>query len=127
MKTIMFPGQGTQYKGMGKNLFEKYKAKVQIASNVLGYDLEELCLRDPKKELNKTEFTQPALFVVNALKYYEQFASTQADYFIGHSLGEYNALLAAEAFDFDILSISVGASLFFNASLKSFNSLTFSA
>lgn len=101
MKAIMFPGQGAQYKGMGKDLFEKYKDKMEIASNILGYDLEELCLKDPKRELNKTEFTQPALFVVNALKYDEQFASTQADYFIGHSLGEYNALLAAGAFDFE--------------------------
>ncbi|MFH6942764.1 ACP S-malonyltransferase [Flavobacterium sp. FlaQc-50] len=101
MKAIMFPGQGAQYKGMGKDLFEKYKDKMEIASNILGYDLEELCLKDPKKELNKTEFTQPALFVVNALKYEEQFASTQANYFIGHSLGEYNALLAAGAFDFE--------------------------
>ncbi|KIC00727.1 hypothetical protein OA88_17840 [Flavobacterium sp. JRM] len=101
MKAIMFPGQGAQYKGMGKDLFDKYKDKTEIASNILGYDLEELCLKDPKRELNKTEFTQPALFVVNALKYDEQFASTQADYFIGHSLGEYNALLAAGAFDFE--------------------------
>jgi trans-AT polyketide synthase/acyltransferase/oxidoreductase domain-containing protein len=101
MKVIMFPGQGAQYKGMGKDLFEKYKDKMEIASNILGYDLEELCLKDPKRELNKTEFTQPALFVVNALKYDEQFASSQADYFIGHSLGEYNALLAAGAFDFE--------------------------
>ncbi len=101
MKTIMFPGQGSQYRGMGKDLFEKFQDKVQIASNVLGYDLEELCLKDTRKELNKTEFTQPALFVVNALKYYEQFALTNVDYFMGHSLGEYNALLAAEAFDFE--------------------------
>lgn len=101
MKVIMFPGQGAQYRGMGKNLFEKYKDKMEMASNILGYDLEELCLKDPKRVLNNTEFTQPALFVVNALKYEEQFTSIQADYLIGHSLGEYNALLAAGAFDFE--------------------------
>ncbi|WP_166923280.1 ACP S-malonyltransferase [Flavobacterium poyangense] len=101
MKVIMFPGQGAQYRGMGKNLFEKYKDKMEMASNILGYDLEELCLKDPKRVLNNTEFTQPALFVVNALKYEEQFTSTRPDYLIGHSLGEYNALLAAGAFDFE--------------------------
>ncbi len=97
----MFPGQGTQYRGMGKNLFEKYKNKVETASNILGYDLEELCLKDPKRQLNKTQFTQPALFVVNALGYHDQYSSNNAHYFIGHSLGEYNALLAAGAFDFE--------------------------
>lgn len=97
---IMFPGQGSQYKGMGKDLFSSYKTEVTQASNILGYDLEELCIKDPNRELGKTQFTQPALYVVNALTYYERFSTISPDYLIGHSLGEYNALLAANAFDF---------------------------
>jgi trans-AT polyketide synthase/acyltransferase/oxidoreductase domain-containing protein len=102
MKTIMFPGQGSQYRGMGKGLFEFYKKEVAQASTILGYDLEELCLKDPRKELSKTQFTQPALYVINALIYYkQQQQGILPDYLIGHSLGEYNALLAAGAFDFE--------------------------
>ncbi len=101
MKTIMFPGQGSQYRGMGKDLFPLYKQKVQQASAILGYDLEELCLKDPRKELGKTQFTQPALYVVNALTYDKRLQDASPDYLIGHSLGEYNALLAAGAFDFE--------------------------
>ena len=96
----MFSGQGSQYKGMGKKLFGKYREHTDIASEILGYDLEELCVKDPAKELSKTQFTQPALYVVNALHFLEQRNANAPDYFIGHSLGEYNALFAAEAFDF---------------------------
>ncbi len=100
-KVVMFPGQGSQYRGMGKNLFSKYKSKTKIASDILGYDLEELCLKDPNKELGKTQFTQPALYVVNAFSYYERQDHLSPDYLIGHSLGEYNALHAGGAFDFE--------------------------
>ena len=60
-KAIMFPGQGSQYKGMGKNLFTKYEAETKLASTILGYDLKELCLEDPNRQLGKTQFTQPCL------------------------------------------------------------------
>ena len=101
MKVIMFPGQGSQYKGMGKELFSKYRSKTQLASEILGYDIEELCVKDPNRLLAKTQYTQPALFVVNSFKYYEQQGQQNPDFFIGHSLGEYNALHAAGAFDFE--------------------------
>lgn len=101
MKAIMFPGQGSQYKGMGKDLFKTYSKEVIQASEILGYDLKELCLEDPQKQLGKTQFTQPALYAVNALTYYHnQDMYGKPDFLIGHSLGEYNALLAAGAFDF---------------------------
>lgn len=97
----MFPGQGSQYRGMGKDLFKAYPKETKLASEILGYDLEELCVNDPEKQLGKTQFTQPALYVVNALAYYkEQDEYGKPDFLIGHSLGEYNALLAAGAFDF---------------------------
>lgn len=103
MKTIMFPGQGAQYKGMGKDLFGAYPEQTVKASEILGYSIEELCLDDPDNELKLTKFTQPALYVVNALGYLkkQEDEADTIDFFIGHSLGEYNALLAAGAFDFE--------------------------
>ncbi|NLR69200.1 ACP S-malonyltransferase [Chitinophaga varians] len=100
MKAVIFPGQGAQYKGMGKDLFRVYRTETDKASEILGYNLEELCLHDPRRQLGSTAFTQPALYVVNALHYYE-YEKREIAYFAGHSLGEYNALLAAGAFDFE--------------------------
>lgn len=100
MKAIMFPGQGSQYKGMGRDLFTRYKTETQQASDLLGYDLQELCVADPHKQLSQTQFTQPALYVVNALGYAAVKENVSASFFVGHSLGEYNALLAAGVFDF---------------------------
>ena len=102
MKTFMFPGQGSQAKGMGATLFDGFRELTQQADEILGYSIKELCLEDPKGQLNKTEFTQPALYCVNALAYYEKSAgsSSKPDFVAGHSLGEFNALLAAECFDF---------------------------
>lgn len=99
-KVILFPGQGSQYRGMGKKLFPKYAQQTRIASDILGYDLEELCVKDPNKQLRQTQFTQPALYVVNHFLQLEQ--AQAADFYIGHSLGEYNALLAGGAFDFEM-------------------------
>lgn len=103
MLTYVFPGQGSQFKGMGKELFDDFKTLSGIADNILGYSLRELCVEDPRNQLNKTQFTQPAIYVVSALSYlkwYEE-SSRKADYLAGHSLGEYNALFAAGAFDFE--------------------------
>jgi len=103
MKTCIFPGQGSQARGMGAGLFEQFPELTERADTILGYSIQELCLEDPRQELNKTEFTQPALFVVNALSYYSKMQSSgsKPDFLAGHSLGEFNALLAAECFDFD--------------------------
>lgn len=103
MKTYVFPGQGSQAKGMGDGLFDKYPDLVEKADAILGYSIKELCLSDPRRELGKTQFTQPALYVVNALHYYDKIEKEGAepDFVAGHSLGEFNALLAAECFDFE--------------------------
>lgn len=101
MHAVLFPGQGSQYKGMGKDLFKIYAAETAQASAILGYDLEELCVSDPARQLGKTQYTQPALYVVNAFAYYRHHQDKAASYFAGHSLGEFNALLAAGAFDFE--------------------------
>lgn len=104
MKTFMFPGQGSQARGMGGTLFDEFRELTDQASRVLGYSIKELCLEDPRRELNKTQFTQPALFVVNALSYLKRVGESgrKPDYLAGHSLGELNALWAAECFDFEV-------------------------
>ncbi|WP_371238074.1 ACP S-malonyltransferase [Streptomyces pimonensis] len=103
MKVYGFPGQGSQQRGMGKELFARYPRETAIADRVLGYSIEELCVHDPERRLGRTECTQPALYVVSALTYLDRFAEDPepADYLIGHSLGEYVALFAAGVFDFE--------------------------
>ncbi|GAA5703533.1 [acyl-carrier-protein] S-malonyltransferase [Streptomyces avermitilis] len=103
MKVYGFPGQGSQQRGMGKGLFEKFPEQTAIADRVLGYSIEELCVSDPERRLGRTEYTQPALYVVSALTYLDHLTQDPepADYLIGHSLGEYVALFAAGVFDFE--------------------------
>ena len=100
----MFPGQGSQFVGMGAEVFEKYRDQVSLSSEILGYDVAECCLRDRNRMLNETHFTQPLVYVVNALSFqhYIDAGGVTPNYFIGHSLGEYNALLAAGVFSFKI-------------------------
>lgn len=103
MKAFIFPGQGAQKKGMGASLFEEFKDEIALADRILGYSIEELCLEDPQNLLGQTQYTQPALYIVNAFHYFNKVngSGQLPDYVAGHSLGEYNALLAAGAFDFE--------------------------
>lgn len=103
MSTIyVFPGQGSQKMGMGADLFKLFPDEVAAADAKLGYSIENLCMQDPGGQLNLTQFTQPALYVVNALTYLRKIkeGGKRPDFVAGHSLGEYNALLAAGVFDF---------------------------
>ncbi|OEU94861.1 malonyl CoA-ACP transacylase [Streptomyces oceani] len=88
---------------MGGALFDEFEELTRAADSILGYSVRELCLEDPDSRLNQTEFTQPALYVVNALSYYKRLRDGEPapDFLAGHSLGEFNALLAAECFDFE--------------------------
>ncbi|PPK67111.1 ACP S-malonyltransferase [Actinokineospora auranticolor] len=103
VKVYGFPGQGSQRRGMGAELFERYPEHTATADRVLGYSIRELCVDDPRRELARTEFTQPALYVVSALTWLDRRAAdpTPPDYLVGHSLGEYVALFAAGVFDFE--------------------------
>ncbi len=103
MTCYVFPGQGSQKVGMGETLFNEFSNETKQANEILGYDIQELCLTDPKNQLNQTQFTQPALFVVSALSYlaYQKENPTQPIFLAGHSLGEYNALFAAKVIDFE--------------------------
>jgi trans-AT polyketide synthase, acyltransferase and oxidoreductase domains len=102
MRAVIFPGQGSQALGMGGDLFDRFPELTATAGEVLGYSIATLCREGPRGQLDQTQFTQPALFVVNALTYLarRQDGEPAPDYFAGHSLGEYNALCAAGAFDF---------------------------
>jgi trans-AT polyketide synthase/acyltransferase/oxidoreductase domain-containing protein len=103
MVTYVFPGQGSQAKGMGEVLFAAFPSQVEQADQILGYSIEALCRDNLDDQLSQTEYTQPALFVVNALSFLKKRAdgAPLPDYVAGHSLGEYNALFAAQVIDFE--------------------------
>nr|WP_139492055.1 ACP S-malonyltransferase [Brevibacillus dissolubilis] len=102
MITYVFPGQGSQHKGMGEALFDEFVELTEQADEVLGYSIRRLCTVNPYSYLSQTQYTQPALYVVSALSYLKKIRDTGKvpDFVAGHSLGEYNALFAAGAFDF---------------------------
>lgn len=102
MTAFVFPGQGSQVAGMGKDLFSVFPEMVAQADAILGYSIVDLCLQNPDQKLNQTQYTQPALYVVNALTYLKkkQTDDLSPNYLAGHSLGEYNALFAADVYDF---------------------------
>ena len=102
MKAYVFPGQGSQFKGMGEELFRIYPEITAKASEVLGYDIAELCVYDRDNKLGNTRYTQPALYTVNYLCYLEEVKKNgKPDIVAGHSLGEFDALCAAGVFDFE--------------------------
>lgn len=100
MVVWLFPGQGSQRRGMGGELFDRYPEQVAAADAELGYPIARLCRDDPDDQLRDTAYAQPALFVVGALSSLDQAASGPPSFVAGHSLGEYAALFAAGCFDF---------------------------
>lgn len=102
MSVFMFPGQGSQFVGMGKELFEKYPHVVAMADDYLGYSIQQLCLNGPFEKLNDTQYTQPAIYIVNYLYYLDYITATKQlpKVVLGHSLGEFSALCAASVFSF---------------------------
>src|ERR1051326_7675178 len=100
MIAYIFPGQGSQAPGMGKDLAEKFVAAKQIfedADAALGFALSDLCFNGPAEDLQLTENTQPAILVTSiaTLRVMEAEGFPKPDYVAGHSLGEYSALVNA--------------------------------
>ncbi len=105
MIAFVFPGQGSQYAGMGKELADNFPAARQVfeeANEALGIDLAGLCFNGPEEDLKLTTNTQPAILTVSiaALRVIEQESGLKPSYVAGHSLGEYSALVAAGAIGF---------------------------
>ena len=105
MNGLLFPGQGSQAVGMGKELYEKLPAASELldrADEILGYSLSRLMFEGPIEDLTDTRIAQPAIYTCSAM-YLERMKTDGTDYtyVAGHSLGEYDALLAAGVFDFE--------------------------
>jgi [acyl-carrier-protein] S-malonyltransferase len=101
---IIFPGQGSQFAGMGKSLAEAYPEAAAVfdqADRALGFATSKLCFEGPEDRLKLTENTQPALLTVSIAAFSVlKSRGIAADFVAGHSLGEYSALVAAGALDF---------------------------
>ena len=108
MFSVIFPGQGSQLVGMGKDFFEKYNLVKELfkeADETLGISLSKIIMEGPKEELDLTINTQPAIFLISysifqVVKKEFNIDLNQAKYFAGHSLGEYSALSSANYLNF---------------------------
>src|ERR1700688_2257411 len=101
---FLFPGQGSQFAGMGKSLADAYPEAARVfetADAALGFPISTVCFEGPEEQLRLTETTQPALLAVSMAACAVLAAKgIEPDYVAGHSLGEYSALVAAGSLDF---------------------------
>ena len=103
MRAVLFPGQGSQYVGMGSDFYERFESVKKIFETVdktLGFSLSEVILKGPEEELKLTQNTQPAIMTIgvsifNVLNQQFKLNLKDSRFFAGHSLGEYTALVCA--------------------------------
>ena len=108
MFSVVFPGQGSQFVGMTKELYSEFKyvrELFQQADDALGFSLSKVILEGPKEKLDETENTQPSIFLASQsiyqiIKQETKVDLSKANFFAGHSLGEYSALAASECLNF---------------------------
>ena len=104
MKSFVFPGQGAQFTGMGKDLYDSNPVAKELfdkANEILGFEITKIMFEGTAEELKQTKVTQPAVFlhsVISALCMGESF---KPEMVAGHSLGEFSALVACEAISFE--------------------------
>ena len=104
MKAYVFPGQGAQFTGMGKDLFdnsEQAKSLFKRANDNLGFDITRIMFNGEKEELTQTKVTQPAIFLHSVILAKVLESQFKADMVAGHSLGEFSALVAANYMTFE--------------------------
>ena len=104
MKAYVFPGQGAQFVGMGKDMYESSevaKTLMDEANAILGYDLTKVMFEGTEEDLKETKITQPAIFLHSITRAKMNTDTFQPDMVAGHSLGEFSALVAAGAMDFE--------------------------
>ena len=101
---IVFPGQGSQFSGMGKDLYDRYKVAKTLfksANEILGFDITRILFEGSKEDLQQTRVTQPAIYIHSVIMSKVLGDKFRPDALAGHSLGEYSALTAAGTISFD--------------------------
>lgn len=116
MKAYVFPGQGAQYIGMGKDLYDNYeeaKKMFQEANKILGFNITDIMFAGTEEELKQTKVTQPAIFLHSVILAKSLGDKLQPEMVAGHSLGEFSALVANQTLSFEsglkLVAIRAGA------------------
>ena len=103
MNALIFPGQGSQFVGMGKDLYESHqeaKKRFLQANKILGFDITEVMFNGTIEDLKKTDITQPAIFIHSCITYYLNTVKNVSA-FAGHSLGEFSAVTCSGSLSFE--------------------------
>lgn len=104
MNAYVFPGQGSQFSGMGKDLYDDYKVAKTLfksANEILGFDITKIIFEGSREDLQQTRVTQPAIYIHSVIMSKVMGDKFRPDALAGHSLGEYSALTAAGTISFD--------------------------